>query len=69
VQSRMGKNAKKGPTDGSATFSNDTNLKLRAIENTMQTLSDRFDKQEESILQMKHIFDELVGRLTKCNEL
>jgi hypothetical protein len=69
VQSRMGKNAKKGLTDGSATSSNDTNLILRAIENTMQTLSDRFDKQEESILKMKHIFDELVGRFNEQQQV
>jgi hypothetical protein len=39
------KTQKKCSTDISSTSSNDTNLILREIE-TMQTLSDRFDKQE-----------------------
>jgi hypothetical protein len=62
----MGKNAKKTAspsTNGSASISNnDTNLILRAIENTMQILSNRFEKQENNIIKMQQSFDELTRR-------
>jgi hypothetical protein len=69
----MGKNAKKTPplsTNGNASISNnDTDLILRAIENTMQILSNRFEKQENNIIKMQQSFDELTRRYSEQQQV
>jgi hypothetical protein len=80
----MGKNSKRSKTElhnnnGSSTStesdagtssigSNDTNLILKAIEKSLEVLSNRFEKQEQSILKLENTLSDMRNQINQQAE-